>query len=171
MQIFGGCEIWFLMQYYMFLEYLFNYDKKKRFGTSVKFPLTVQEYKRFAYDRNGVGHHGMCCFADNFSVEIWQDNIYNVYDIELTYGSVPYRITRHTSHNKQGYGTKITALVKRHLPKPESILEIISARTLHDPMFNVIINVIAAGHNSYVIDYTIMYIVTRIYFYLFLKRS
>ena len=41
-----------------------NYDRQKRQGKIVVFPKDVDTYKRIAYGRNGVGRHGMLCFAD-----------------------------------------------------------------------------------------------------------
>lgn len=43
-----------------------NYDRQKRQGKDVLFPADVESSKRIAYGRNGVGRHGMLCFADSY---------------------------------------------------------------------------------------------------------
>ena len=50
-----------------------NYDRQRRQGKDVTFPEDIDSSKRIAYGRNGVGRHGMLCFADNYMVETWRD--------------------------------------------------------------------------------------------------
>ena len=117
-----------------------KYDRQKRQGRIVAFPPDVETYKRIAYGRNGIGRHGMLCFADYYTVETWQNGLCNKYDIAVSSGSEPFKITHHTSYNKQGHGTKISAYIQRHLPAAEAMTDIISARFLYDPKFIVQIN-------------------------------
>jgi hypothetical protein len=117
-----------------------NYDRQKRQGKIVTFPPEVEAYKRIAYGRNGVGRHGMLCFADYYTVETWQNGICNKYDIAISSGDEPFKIFGHISYEKNGHGTKISAYVHRHLPDATSMIDIISARFLYDPKFIVKIN-------------------------------
>ncbi len=117
-----------------------NYDRQKRQGKEVVFPADTRAYKRIAYGRNGVGRHGMLCFADNYTVETWQNDICNKYDLAISSGMGPFKILSHTQYSKAGHGTKISTCVHRHLPSPEAMTEIISARFLYDPYFSVVIN-------------------------------
>jgi len=119
---------------------MLGYDRQKRQGREVIFPTNVEKYHRMAYGRNGVGRHGMFCFADNYTVETWQNGTCNRYDIALAAGSVPYKIINQNRFNKPGHGTKISTYVERRLPDIESMTDIISARFLYDPKFMVSIN-------------------------------
>lgn len=117
-----------------------NYDRQKRQGKVVIFPQGVESYKRIAYGRNGVGRHGMLCFADSYTVETWTNGTCSKYDIAVSSGMEPYAITYSKSYPKNGHGTKISTYVKRHLPNALDMTDIISARFLYDPKFSVRIN-------------------------------
>lgn len=49
-----------------------NYDRQKRQGKWVTFP-DDDKIKRIAYGKNGVGRHGMLCFANSYKVETWKN--------------------------------------------------------------------------------------------------
>lgn len=117
-----------------------NYDRQKRQGKEVSFPVDVESQKRIAYGRNGVGRHGMFCFADSYTVETWKDGECNNYDIAVSKGEAPFKILRHTKNKKSGHGTRISAFVSRHLPNAATMTDILSARFLYDPKFIVKIN-------------------------------
>lgn len=117
-----------------------SYDRQKRQGKEVVFPDDVSAYKRIAYGRNGVGRHGMLCFCDYYTVSTWQNGVCNEYDLAISSGAEPFKISRHISYPKDGHGTKISTYVHRHLPDATAMTEIISARFLYDPRFSVIIN-------------------------------
>ena len=117
-----------------------NYDRQKRQGKEVVFPAGVESSKRIAYGRNGVGRHGMLCFSDSYTVETWKDGKCNIYDISISQGDAPFKIIKHTTRDKAGHGTKISAFVIRHLPDAAAMTDILSARFLYDPRFVVKIN-------------------------------
>ena len=117
-----------------------NYNRQKRQGTEVIFPDDVEKSVRIAYGRNGVGRHGMLCFANNYTVETWKNGCCNVYDIAISHGSSPFKIIKHKKENKQGHGTRIHTFVNRHLPDAKAMTDILSARFLYDPCFSVKIN-------------------------------
>ncbi len=117
-----------------------SYDRQKRQGRAVEFPPDIKAEKRIAYGRNGVGRHGMLCFADSYLVETWQDGVCNTYDIAISEGNVPYRIVKHKRTAKVGHGTKISTFVTRHLPDARAMTDILSARFLYDPQFTLRIN-------------------------------
>jgi hypothetical protein len=117
-----------------------NYDRQKRQGGTVIFPPDVENYKRIAYGRNGIGRHGMLCFADYYTVETWLDGLCNKYEISVSSGNEPFKITNWVSSYKEGHGTTISAYVHRHLPNALSMTDIISTRFLYDPKFIVKIN-------------------------------
>jgi hypothetical protein len=117
-----------------------NYDRQKRQGKEVTFPPDVETTKRIAYGRNGIGRHGMLCFADIYTVETWKDGICNIYDIAVSSGDAPFKIHRHLTEKRLGHGTKIRTFVQRHLPDANAMTDILSARFLYDPNFVVKIN-------------------------------
>jgi hypothetical protein len=117
-----------------------NYDRQKRQGKEVTFPDDVDSSKRIAYGRNGIGRHGMLCFADSYIVETWRDGTCHIYDIAVTHGNAPFKVFKHTTEPREGHGTKISAFVKRHLPDASAMTDILSARFLYDPNFVVKIN-------------------------------
>ena len=117
-----------------------NYDRQKRQGKEVTFPPDVEATKRIAYGRNGIGRHGMLCFADNYTVETWKDGTCNIYDIAVSHGTQPFKIHKHTTEKRAGHGTKIHTFVQRHLPNANAMTDILSARFLYDPKFVVKIN-------------------------------
>lgn len=117
-----------------------NYDRQKRQGKEVEFPADVESSKRIAYGRNGIGRHGMLCFADSYTVETWKNGKCNVYDIAVSQGDAPFRIIKHNSYDRMGHGTRISAFVIRHLPDANVMTDVLSARFLYDPKFLVRIN-------------------------------
>src|SRR5271166_1576058 len=50
-----------------------GYDRVRHQGTSAEFPAERADWKRPAYGRNGVGRHGMLCFASNYEVRSRRD--------------------------------------------------------------------------------------------------
>ena len=117
-----------------------NYNRQKRQGASVQFPDEGENSKRIAYGRNGVGRHGMFCFANSYKIETWKNGVFNIYDIAISHGNSPYEIINHTIDTKDGHGTKISAFVDRHLPDANAMTDILSARFMYDPKFVVKIN-------------------------------
>ncbi len=117
-----------------------SYDRQKRQGKEVTFPPDVDKPKRIAYGRNGIGRHGMLCFADKYVVETWQNGISNTYDIAISHGDAPFKIFKHSTGKRDGHGTIIKAYVERHLPDVKTMTDILSARFMYDPKFSVRIN-------------------------------
>lgn len=50
-----------------------RYSRLKHQGANVEFPDGRSARPRKAYGRNGVGRHGLLCFADEYQVETWRD--------------------------------------------------------------------------------------------------
>ncbi|WP_171986398.1 ATP-binding protein [Burkholderia cenocepacia] len=117
-----------------------GYDRIKHQGSNVEFPAERRDWRRRAYGRNGVGRHGLLCFASQYSVETWRDGKGAGFEIGTQSQETPFRIEKETSFLHQGHGTKLSVVVERHLPDPDKIREILSARFLHDPQFVVRVN-------------------------------
>lgn len=117
-----------------------NYNRQKKQGKMVTFPNDVDSYKRFAYGHNGIGRHGMFCFNTHYTIETWRDGTCNKYEIAISSGVQPFKIIRHDLSEKNGHGTRLSVSVTQNLPDSGKMIDIISARYLYDPKFQVKIN-------------------------------
>jgi hypothetical protein len=116
-----------------------GYNRIKHQGKSVVFPPNV-EGKRIAYGRNGVGRHGLLCFNNEYTVITNSNGGKSVFVITTESENQPFVIKSETFGKSTVFGTRLEVLVKKNLPQIDTILNIISARFLHDPKFIVSIN-------------------------------
>ncbi len=117
-----------------------GYDRIKHQGVQVEFPPEREEWRRKAYGRNGVGRHGLLCFADRYEVETWREGKGSGFEIGTQSSETPFKIMKETAFLRSGHGTRLSVVVERHLPEERRIREILSARFLHDPQFVVRVN-------------------------------
>lgn len=117
-----------------------GYDRVKHQGSSVEFPPERTEWKRRAYGRNGVGRHGLLCFADRYEVETWRDGTGARFVVSTHSQQTPFQIESEATSVRTGHGTRLSVAVSRHLPEAGRVREILSARFLHDPQFVVRVN-------------------------------
>lgn len=131
-----------------------GYNRIRHQGSVVEFPSERKEWRRKAYGRNGVGRHGMLCFSDTYSVETWREGKGASFEIGTQSKENPFRIEKESSFLRAGHGTRLSVLVAKHLPDPDRIREILSARFLHDPQFVVRVNgqSVALGDQSGLIE-------------------
>lgn len=116
-----------------------GYNRLKHQGKNVIFPKDV-ESKRFAYGRNGVGRHGLLCFNNEYTVITNSEGGKSTFIITTNSETQPFVIKDYKFAKSTKSGTRLEVIVRKNLPKPEKILNIISARFLHDPKFIVSIN-------------------------------
>lgn len=116
-----------------------GYNRIKHQGKNVLFPPNV-EGKRLAYGRNGVGRHGLLCFDKEYTVITNSGGNKSTFVITTQDENQPFVIKEASYDKSTTYGTRLEVVVTKNLPKPDKILEIISARFLHDPKFKVSIN-------------------------------
>ncbi len=117
-----------------------GYNRLKHQSAQVEFPPEHQGWRRKAYGRNGVGRHGLLCFADQYSVETWRDDKGASFDIGTQSEENPFKIEKEGSFIRKGHGTKLSVIVQRHLPDADAIREILAGRFVHDPQFVVRVN-------------------------------
>lgn len=117
-----------------------SYDRVKHQSQNVEFPPERAGWVRRAYGHNGVGRHGMLCFADIYEVQTWRDGKGASFVVSTHSQATPFKMDSETSFERSGHGTKLIAKVVRHLPDPDRIRDILSARFLHDPQFVVRVN-------------------------------
>ncbi|MBS4014776.1 MAG: ATP-binding protein [Bacteroidetes bacterium] len=116
-----------------------GYNRIKHQGKNVIFPPNV-DGKRLAYGRNGVGRHGLLCFNNEYTVITNSGGKQSKFVISTKSENQPFIIKEYNFDKSTTFGTRLEVIVTKNLPKPEKILEIISARFLHDPNFVISIN-------------------------------
>ncbi|MDL2279494.1 ATP-binding protein [Desulfovibrio sp. OttesenSCG-928-G11] len=117
-----------------------GYDRLKHQGPYVEFPSGNGNNSRLAYGRNGVGRHGLLCFNNFYTVITTKNGKKNTFKVSTLSESQPFVLQDQSEEDASGHGTRLEVLVQRNLPDPERILDVISARFLHDPQFVVTIN-------------------------------
>jgi len=116
-----------------------GYDRLKYQGRNVVFPEGVVG-KRTAFGRNGVGRHGLLCFADEYKVITEKDGKKLTFVVKANIGHNPIAVTYKNEENANSHGTRLEVVVNKNLPNTDKIREIISARFLHDPQFEITVN-------------------------------
>jgi hypothetical protein len=117
-----------------------GYDRVKHQGSSADFPPDRTDWNRRAFGRNGVGRHGLLCFADEYQVETLRDGQGGEFLVRTSAGSEPFVLAKQRLFKAKGHGTTLTSMVNRNLPDVERVRQVLSARFLHDPRFKVVVN-------------------------------
>lgn len=116
-----------------------GYNRLRHQGQQVEFPKG-RNGTRLAYGRNGIGRHGLLCFNNQYKVITRKDGEESTFSISTLSESQPFVLQSESCRKAKGNGTRLEVIVERNLPNPDRILEVISARFLHDPQFVVNIN-------------------------------
>ncbi|XTQ92341.1 ATP-binding protein [Xanthomonas sacchari] len=120
-----------------------GYNRIKNQGNGVEFPPERAGQHRIPFGRNGVGRHGLLCFASQYEVETWRGGDATTFVINTQNNPSPFYIERETKSKKPGHGTRLSVVVDRHLPNPLSVRKVLAGRFVHDPQFTVEVN----GHS------------------------
>ena len=116
-----------------------GYNRLKHQGKKVEFPKGV-DLQRYAYGRNGVGRHGMLCFNNEYEVIAKKNGIESKFTITTKSENEPFLIKSQKFNKTNKSGVRLEVEVEKNLPNADSILDVISARFLHDPKFIISIN-------------------------------
>lgn len=119
-----------------------GYNRIKHQGEKVQFPTGVNG-NRLAYGRNGVGRHGLLCFNNEYSVETITNGQKSTFIVTTRSETDPFVLKNENIEKADdilSHGTTLRVCVKRNLPDPDKILNVISSRFLHDPQFSININ-------------------------------
>ncbi|MFN3593872.1 MAG: ATP-binding protein [Thiobacillaceae bacterium] len=117
-----------------------RYDRLKHQGPNVEFPAGRYARPRRAYGRNGVGRHGLLCFADTYEVQTWRDGVLATFVVGTESGPSPFVLRSETLGQREGSGTQLSVRVIRKLPDADEILTVLAARFVHDPEFEIRVN-------------------------------
>jgi hypothetical protein len=122
-----------------------GYNRVRHQGEYASFPPERSSWRRRAYGRNGVGRHGMLCFANKYLVETYRDCSGSRFVVAATSGAEPFGILKYESFDATGHGTRLIVDAIRNVPDVDRIREVLSGRFLHDPQFRVIVNGISVS--------------------------
>lgn len=117
-----------------------GYDRLRHQGPNVEFPAGGARRPRKAYGRNGVGRHGLLCFADEYQVETWRDGVLATYRVSTDAGPSPFVLRKEEIAKSKGNGTRLSVQVRRKLMDADEILTVLAARFVHDPEFSIRVN-------------------------------
>jgi hypothetical protein len=119
-----------------------GYNRVRHQGAKVQFPPERSDWQRSAFGRNGMGRHGMLCFADSYTVHTSRDGITRQFRVDTTSGKDPFVLTSEKSRSSSSgkHGTRLECIVERNRPNADTIRDILSARFIHDPHFIVAVN-------------------------------
>lgn len=116
-----------------------GYNRIKNQGTTVEFP-PGRNGQRMAYGRNGIGRHALLCFNNKYRVITTRSGFQSEFIISTHCEDQPFVIKSQKIKSGDGFGTSLEVYVSQNLPDSKKILNIISARFIHDPSFVVEIN-------------------------------
>lgn len=125
-----------------------RYDRLKHQGATVEFPVGKSAHPRKAYGRNGVGRHGLLCFADEYEVQTWREGTLATFVVGTESGPSPFVLRNEKIGQKTGSGTRLAVSVARKLPDAEEILTVLAARFVHDPEFEIRVNGVQRPFNE-----------------------
>ncbi|NHC07893.1 ATP-binding protein [Azonexus fungiphilus] len=117
-----------------------RYDRLKHQGANVEFPAGKSVHPRKAYGRNGVGRHGLLCFADEYEVQTWREGTLATFVVGTESGPSPFVLRNEKLGQKTGSGTRLAVSVARKPPDADEILTVLAARFVHDPEFEIRVN-------------------------------
>lgn len=80
------------------------------------------------------------CFADDYKVITAKDGKKITFAVRANVEKNPIAAIKEREESSSSHGTRLEVYVERYLPKVDKIREIISARFLHDPQFEITVN-------------------------------
>lgn len=117
-----------------------GYNRLRHQGQNVEFPPGRTRRPRKAYGRNGVGRHGLLCFANEYQVETWRDGVMAIFTVGTDSGPSPFVLRSENLSKSKGSGTRLSVQVARKLMDADEILTVLSTRFIHDPEFSIRVN-------------------------------
>lgn len=125
-----------------------GYDRHAHQGRSADFPPERANWKRLAYGRNGVGRHGLLCFADDYHVTTTKEGRASWFHVSTATETEPFVVLAEKITDAAGHGTHLTTTVTRHLPDAAKLRQVLASRFIHDPRFTIHVNGIAVSRTE-----------------------
>lgn len=79
-----------------------GYDRVRQQGFWADFPDERSGWKRPAYGRNGIGRHGMLCFASEYEVKTKRDGAASIFTVSTTSGNNPFVLLKGREKTREG---------------------------------------------------------------------
>lgn len=119
-----------------------GYNRKRHQGSLAEFPPERKDWKRTAYGRNGIGRHGLLCFADGYVVETKRFDAPDAYrfTVRPSSGASAFDLVSEEKIKQPEYGTTIWTKVAYRLPDSEVLANSLSFEFIHDPRFTIRVN-------------------------------
>lgn len=119
-----------------------GYNRTKHQGEFAEFPPERSDWKRKAFGRNGIGRHGLLCFAEEYAVETkrFDSTEARRFAVRPSSGESAFDLVSEINIKRPTFGTTIWATVEYKLPDPDTIAESLSFEFLHDPRFTIRVN-------------------------------
>jgi HSP90 family molecular chaperone len=95
-----------------------GYNRTKHQGRFAEFPPDRSDWKRMAYGRNGIGRHGLLCFAEEYAVETkrYDENTSRRYFVKPSSGESAFDLVSEETVKKPTSGTIVWTKVEFKLP-------------------------------------------------------
>lgn len=100
-----------------------RYNRLKCQGKNVIFPEGVTG-KRTAFGRNGVGRHGLFCFADEYKAITEKNGKKLTFAVKANINHNPIAVTEKTEEESMSHGTRLEVIVEKNLPKADKISQL-----------------------------------------------
>lgn len=124
-----------------------NYNRlEEQGGKDVVFPKYSRHSSRHVFGRNGVGRHAMFCFGDTYQISTKKDGEHTIAEVTRSItGSAPFNVKQISSKkiDEKEHGTTISISIestKIKLLDSSKVIELIGARFMSDPSFQVFVN-------------------------------
>lgn len=124
-----------------------GYLRVKHQGEYAEFPPERATCKRRAYGRNGIGRHGLFCFAGQYAIETrhYDSAEARRFVVEPSSGESAFVLISDDAAERAEHGTTVSAHAEYCLPDADAIYDALSFRFLHDPQFTICVNSRAIG--------------------------
>ena len=119
---------------------MLGYNRLRHQGKLADQPPKWKGKPRHAFGRNGVGRHGLLCFDDKYDIEIRREKVCWPIRVRVTQGEQPLEASYGAKKNARTTGVKLKVRVERNLPNPDRIRQVIAARFVQDPSFQIVVN-------------------------------
>ena len=119
-----------------------GYNRIKHQGEYAEFPPERSNWTRRAYGRNGIGRHGLFCFAGRYNVETrrFDSKEARRFTVEPSSGESAFVLVADDPCTRPEHGTTLWTNTEYNVLDVEKVYDSLSFRFLHDPQFAIYVN-------------------------------